>query len=279
MDVFTNLQQTTFCPFAAQATVEHGPAWVNDLPFEANVARNAERLKVHLAVGRVRRLQGFVSQVGFGLGNSVDFERTVEIFRRFVFGLGDFDSSCRGSLTQDIGSVGWSLKFADEPVFLNLFAPCYPERHSKHVAYDGCLYIFFQPEYTFDFCNVNRTRVELKAQIREKFADAGMPYDGATIDTRRKALSFVFPIRTGDPPVRWWEMFNPDPADEPHRARCEGCRRSRQSHAVQSARSRPKGNAAIQGLGALGSRTRRGSVRPAESGLDSRPERSSDHAG
>lgn len=87
---------------------------------------------------------------------------------------------------------------------------------AKHVAYDGSLYIFFQPEYTFDICNVNRTKVGLKAQIRERFADAGMSYDGATIDSRRKALSFVFPMESGDPPVRWWEPLEPvDPAKEP----------------------------------------------------------------
>lgn len=203
MDVFIDLQRTTLCPFAARAQVDHGPQWEHGVNFDTNVVRNAECLRAHMTIGRQERLQGFVSQVG--LGDSAGFTPTVETFRRFVFGLADHDGSCRDALGRDVGSVGWNLSFAGEPVFLNLFAPCYPPEHSKHVAYDGHLYVFFQPEFTFDFCNVNRAKTELKAQIREKFASAGMAYDGETIDTRRKALSYVFPIRSGDPPIRWWE--------------------------------------------------------------------------
>ncbi|WP_003612111.1 MULTISPECIES: YqcI/YcgG family protein [Methylosinus] len=203
MEAFSKLQGSTLCPFAAKAEIEYGPPWCEELGFDDNIIANARRLAAHIAEGRLRRTKGFVSQIN--LCDAVDFESTVVLFRRFVFGLAIHDVSCKQSLTRDLGAVGWSLMFAEEPIFLNLFAPCYPRAHSKHIENDGNLYVFIQPEYTFDFCEINRTKVKLKEQIRERFAEAGMPYDSSTIDTRRKALSFVFPVHHGDPPIRWWE--------------------------------------------------------------------------
>jgi hypothetical protein len=125
-------------------------------------------------------------------------------FKRLLVELGNHDVSCQLALEQQIDAVGWNFMFEYHPIFLNLFAPCYPAPHSKRIDDGEHIYVFLQPEFTFDFCNVNRSRTTLKDEIRSRFDDAGMPYDGETIDSRRKALSYVFPLTAGAPPIAWW---------------------------------------------------------------------------
>ncbi|WP_162268403.1 YqcI/YcgG family protein [Bradyrhizobium manausense] len=196
------LKGQTLCPFAQSASIEYGPPWSDTQDFRENVSRIAKALRAHLIDARKSKLQGFV--IGIRGDGFDDFSRVVSTFRDFVFELGRHDSSCRASLKEDISAPEWNLIFADEPIFLNLFAGCYPAPHSKRINDTQNIYVFFQPEFTFDFCNVNRKRAALKSSIRNSFAEAGMPYDGSTIDTRRKALSYVFPLRSGDPPIDWW---------------------------------------------------------------------------
>ena len=207
MEAFALLKNTTLCPFAQSARVEHGPPWSRDLTFIQNVAEIAEALRRHLPKCRREKMQGFVAQIG--VDAPLTFEVAVATFRRFVFELANHDRSCRTALNEEIGAEDWNFVFNGEPIFLNFFAVCYPNPHSKKVDDLKNIYVFFQPEFTFEFCNVNRNRTGLKDQIRRKFADAGMPYDGNTIDSRRKALSYVFPRDPNSPPVEWWTFPEP----------------------------------------------------------------------
>ena len=207
MDAFEALRISTLCPFAGTSRVEYGPAWRRDVDFAQNVASIADALRHHLPRCRREQLRGFVAQVG--VDDPGSFEGAVAAFRHLVFDLSDHDRSCRSVLTGDIGAREWNFKFAEEPIFLNLFASCYPQPHSKRINDPQHVYVFFQPEFTFDFCNVNRSRTVLKEQIRQGFTDAGMPYSGETIDGRRKALAYVFPLAVDDPPIEWWRPPNP----------------------------------------------------------------------
>lgn len=202
VEAFTFLKSTTLCPFAQSARVDYGPPWSGELTFFENVTNIAQALRRHLPECRREKMQGFVAEIG--VDEPLTFDGAVATFRRFVFELGRHDESCRVALGQKIDAEGWNFVFAGEPIFLNLFAGCYPNPHSKKIAHLKNIFVFFQPEFTFDFCNVNRSRTNLKNQIRQKFAAAGMPYDGRTIDSRRKALSYVFPVEANSPPVEWW---------------------------------------------------------------------------
>ncbi|MBC6718388.1 YqcI/YcgG family protein [Aurantimonas sp. DM33-3] len=210
MDNFEALRVSTLCPFAVTSKIDYGPQWSDEIGFDENVALIADGLRHHLPRCRREQLQGFVAQIK--VGDPTSFEQVVSCFRRLIFELGRHDSSCQHSLDGDIGAKEWNFTFGEEAIFLNLFAACYQWPHSKRVDDRYHMYVFFQPEFTFDFCNINRSRVALKEDIRRRFAAADMPYDGQTIDGRRKALAFVFPLKPCEPPVEWWRSAPPSHA-------------------------------------------------------------------
>lgn len=198
---FRNLKETTLCPFARGAVLEYAAnaTATSDLNEAAKIV--AQDLAVHMRIGRLQRLGGYVARLPSS-GNT--FEADVRDFAAFVNALGEHDASCREALSQDPTAVGWSLKIDGEPVFLNLFSAFYPQRHSKYISSPGSFWIFFQPEYVFEQHGINRDARETKINIRRCFAEAGMEYDATQIDRRRKAHCFVFPLRPEDGPIEWW---------------------------------------------------------------------------
>lgn len=201
MEAFEALRNNTLCPFAAASRIDYAPDWDRAATFGENVVTIADSLRSHLPRCREERLQGFVAQIGI---TDPSFEGAVSAFRRLLLALGQHDSSCHEALQGDIGGVDWNFVFDAQPIFLNLFANCYPTPHSKWIGDPDHAYVFFQPQFTFDFCNLNRMRTGVKHSIRTKFSQAGMPYDGDAIDGRRKAITFVFPLESSQRPVEWW---------------------------------------------------------------------------
>jgi hypothetical protein len=105
----------------------------------------------------------------------------------------------------EIESRGWQYTVARTRLFMNLFGPCYPKAHTKHIPFDDRIIIFAQPEDSFDFCGVNPSKTALRNSIRERFRKQGKPYSGELIDQRIESYLYVFPVGLEDPPVRWWE--------------------------------------------------------------------------
>lgn len=202
MQPFLKLQQETLCPFARRSIIHVASSWNSDREYQGNIESIAGELRKALVTCRRERHQGFLATIP--LTSNYSLTDAVSAFRSFVFALGECDEACGAKLKEDIGAIGWSFCFDGEPIFLNLFGSCYKRPHSKFVDDSFNFYVFFQPEFTFDFCNIDRSKRSIKIGIRESFADAGMPYDGETIDGRRKALSFVFPESVGLPPIKWW---------------------------------------------------------------------------
>jgi FPC/CPF motif-containing protein YcgG len=148
-------------------------------------------------------MHGFVSEIVIGLG-ARSFEDVRRGFRSYLNGLADHDEDCRRTLNGDKLRSKWQFSFAGMQMFLNVFAPCYEQPHSKFIASDDSFWVLFQPEFSFGLCGVDSSRGELKQQIREKFSSCGMPYNGEMIDRRIEALLYMFPQRITDDPVRWW---------------------------------------------------------------------------
>ena len=177
--------------------------WDRSLSSCDNTRLHAEALSAFVRVAEEGRIQGFVSEIVIG----PDAQRLEGVRRRFKGYLADLarhDDDCRRTLDLDKLGPGWQFSFAGMRMFLNVFAPCYEQPHSKFIASNDSFWVFFQPEFSFDLCGVDSSRGELKQQIRERFSSHGMPYNGQMIDRRIEALLYMFPQRMTDDPVRWW---------------------------------------------------------------------------
>lgn len=198
---FESLKQSTPCPFAKSTILEYAPSWTEGTDPKDLVRVVVEGLRRHLSYGRERELGGYVARLP---ASGRTFCSDVHDFAQFVYAMGSMDASCAESLSQDIGEEGWSLLVADEPVFLNFFSSRYPRAHSKYIDCSDSFWIFFQPEYVFDQKAINRGEHITKSRIRGRFAEAGLAYDATEIDSRRKALCYVFPPSLSDSPIYWW---------------------------------------------------------------------------
>ncbi|MDH3030143.1 YqcI/YcgG family protein [Methylobacterium fujisawaense] len=201
---FEALRAATLCPFARRAEVRYSPPWDEANGFHANVAAHAGALATFVAEGERDALHGFVSEIVIGDG-AHDFDRVRRSFNAYLVGLAEYDDDCRLAMNCDKLAAEWQFSFRGMRMFLNVFAPCYQPPHSKFIPSPNSFWVFFQPEYSFDLCNIDPSKIATKALIRSAFREAGMPYDGAQIDRRIESLLYMFPMRGTDGPVRWWD--------------------------------------------------------------------------
>lgn len=201
---FERLKQRTFCPFASSAKVKQYMYWDSDLGFVDNVLYHAVALREFTEHAQEQKFHGFASRVYIG-PEVKSFEATRVNFRRYLFALALFDQNCAHCLEQEKIDVNWQFSFNYLRMFLNVFSPCYSPQHSKYIESDDSIYIFFQPEYAFDLCGSRPLDEAIITHIRDKFRSAGQEYDGELIDRRIEAHIYMFPEKSGDPPVNWWD--------------------------------------------------------------------------
>jgi hypothetical protein len=182
----------------------YGSSWQDELSFDANLARNILELTDFCARARQERLHGFILEArSEQIGTSL--EDTRMIMHAIMSRLARADESARRSLTAgDIEQIGWQFIFAGERLFTSLFARCYPMPHTKHLRDARVVVLFFQPEFSFDFCHITRRNVAAKEAIRRVFESAGRPYDWRLIERRVESHIYMSPLRIGEEPVRWW---------------------------------------------------------------------------
>ena len=201
---FADVVQATSCLFARSARIEHGPQWQPHQSFKANVDRNAQALETFADRIERDRLHGFVIEISAGEA-AADFHVVTEVFGRVMSGLAGRDPHQAHCMTRDIEDPQWQFEFSGLRMFTSVFAPCYDRTHTKFSATPGMVFVFFQPEISFDFCNVNPHSQHTRDRIRQLFRSAGRPYDEELIDRRIEAHIYLSPQRIGDAPVRWWE--------------------------------------------------------------------------
>ena len=204
VDGFLEIVRNTLCPYASSAQVIFGPAWEAELPFEDNIKNNAGSLSQFCHRAFANRLHGFAMEIIAG-EKATQFEAVKHLFYSALKELNKHDPDLSNCMSADYTQIGWQFEFGGIRLFVNVFAPCYPERHTKYSYSKERMFIFFQPVFSFDFCGINRTNKKAKEYIRQLFCSANRSYNGDLIDDRIEAFLYMFPMATDDPPVRWWE--------------------------------------------------------------------------
>lgn len=200
---FLALRNSTKCPFAKRAVVVESPTWEPDRTFEENVQGHAVAIRAMSTRIEQERLDGFVAYVRTP-SDSPSFDEVKFQFRRYLFALAETDSSCAIAMAGDFQSPEWQFTHSDVRFFLNVFAACYPEPHSKFAPVAGGFLVFFQPEQSFSFCP-GPPLDRFKHVIRQRFSLANMPYNGERIDRRIEAPLYIFPVEPFGEDIRWWE--------------------------------------------------------------------------
>ncbi len=200
---FAAVQASTLCPYAKAARIVHGAAWRPSEGDADNWRRNAAALAAWAGTAELRRSHGFVIEIDEPEATS--FARARERLKTGLMELSAHDPAASSCMNGPFETQDWQFQFAGLRLFVNVFAPCYRLGHSKHTGDPRRMFLFFQPEHSFDLCGVNSLNRPAKEFVRSRFREAGMPYDGELIDGRIEACLYMFPLAVGDEPVRWWD--------------------------------------------------------------------------
>jgi len=200
---FELLRAGTLCPFAAKAKIWTGPSWDVQVSRSQCLQRCARDLGDFSRVALDEGYDGYVAEVGLPSDGGTDLEAVRRTFNWFLRGLALHDESCRECMAKDFLDKRWQFEYGSVRMFLNVFSSYYPKRHSKYAPIEGGFFVFFQPEFSF---KKHKAVLDdsMKAYIRNRFAAAGMPYNGRQIDERIEALLYMFPEDPSGPPVTWW---------------------------------------------------------------------------
>jgi len=200
---FIYVVENTLCPYSDRES-RIGPAWNDAVTFAENIQSNAIELERFFNTFFQLQSHGYVMEVKSQavVTNLYQFAR---LFYKILVALSDVDPNKSNCLESTIDSVGWQYEFCGFRTFITAFAPCYTKRHPRYSYSTELSYLFFQPEKSFSFCGVNSKNRKAKELARQRFKEAGRPYDGRLIDRRVEAWLYILPDEIGDPPIEWWD--------------------------------------------------------------------------
>jgi YqcI/YcgG family len=182
----------------------YGSLWVKEATLTENLTKNITELEHFCDIAFQTRLHGFVLEALVG-EKACSMAGTLDAMHSVMASLAAADESAHLSLSADnIETTSWQFTFRGIKLFTSIFSPCYPAWHTKHLPSRLSVVIFFQPDFSFDFCRIDRRNKGAKEAIRRKFAENGRPYDWQLIERRIEAHIYVSPLRLGDSPVIWW---------------------------------------------------------------------------
>jgi hypothetical protein len=200
---FLRIARNTLCPYASSAHVYLGPAWETNRSFQGHVQRTAQALTQFCEEAFAKKWHGFVMEI-VAKEQVKQFDLVKRLFFLTLKELNRYDPNASPCMDADFLQQTWQFEFARTRLFVSVFAPCYPVWHTKYSYALDRMFLFFQPDYSFDFCGVDRDNIKAKTYIRRIFQAANRPYNGEIIDQRIEALIYMSPLALDDPPVQWW---------------------------------------------------------------------------
>lgn len=202
---FLPIQQAAQCLFAASSRLETAPAYDGSDPHRAGELA-APSLRSLASRVDDDRLDGLVIEL-----TDARLGATVEVAAQTMRGVLEGVLSAEGrSLETGLAGVDrehwWFRAFGTRWFFLT-FAPCYPRCSPRSTEGSMSTFVLLQPVQAFDRHSLpaGSTIPEVtRREIRRRYASAGRPYDTRLAAQNVEALKFIWPLRPGDPAIRWW---------------------------------------------------------------------------
>ena len=208
-NAFRTVQAETQCPFAKSAII----TFARPIAAEFSAPEAAQQLYEDMATYVQEGIATAPDGLAVALPNSVigdDFRSLTTGFKSLYDALKIHDGSDEEAIaTENIEDPGWQLTIGGQRLFTLIFSSLYPADNPRHINEAGMTFIFFQPVESFSTRLVfdkDSTEFErVKANIRSRFAKAGLEYDGAINDDLREAAKYLSPQHIGMPVVEWWK--------------------------------------------------------------------------
>ena len=212
-DIFRTVQAETQCPFAKSATI----TFARSIEAGRSIPEAAQQLYEDIAMYVQEGIVTAPDGLAVALPSSVigdDFESLTSGFNSFYHALKLNDGFSEESIAaEDIEDAGWQLTMGGQRMFTIVFSSLYPADSPRHIPEAGTTFVFFQPVESFGtripYDKDSTEFKRLKANIRSRFAQAGLEYDGAINDDPREAAKYLSPRRLGAPAVQWWKSDRP----------------------------------------------------------------------
>jgi len=213
-NVFLAVQAETQCPFAESAAI----TFARSIPSESSITEAAEQLHEDIAAYVQEGIGTAPDGLAVALPNTVlgdNLESLASGFNTLYHGLKIHDGASEESLaTEDIEDPGWQLTIAGQRLFTLVFSSLYPATSPRHIPEANTTFLFFQPVQSFgarlpfdkDSAEFRRT----KANIRARFAKAGLAYDDVIHDGPSEAAKYLAPHHLGMQAIRWWTSDQPE---------------------------------------------------------------------
>lgn len=205
---FNRLVQATCCPFAKTARTALCPTWEPSRGAQQNIVTVVRWLDDFVAHAEQNELDLLVIEI-----RAVRYTRTlgsfVRLFRRILFEAAKRDPLRTEPLTNGIESLEWDFEYRGTPFFIPVFAPFYPDSHTRWSRDSKSAFILFQPDHSFGRRGINSRsphRGRVTEQSRRRCVRAGHQYNVDLISGTPKAVRYIHPIDPFGTPVRWWEM-------------------------------------------------------------------------
>jgi FPC/CPF motif-containing protein YcgG len=205
--LFAPIHRQTHCAYAAGSVIWGARPYDEDLDARTNLCAMSEDLTRFVDAAGELRLDALVVALPGRFGASIaTLAQTVHaVLRTFT------EHDPLGGEPLDPSQVedpAWCFTFGGDPLFVNTFAPCYPERHSRYSFGAAATFVLIQPRHSF--ARVVRDGetvlpVAVRSKIRSDYASHGRGYDVEISAVPFEAYRIVRPLAAGDRPVRWWE--------------------------------------------------------------------------
>jgi FPC/CPF motif-containing protein YcgG len=213
-NIFRTVQAETQCPFAKSATI----TFARSIAAEFSVPEAAQQLYEDIAAYVQEGIATAPDGLAVALPNTVigdDFKSLTSGFNSLYHSLKINDGSSEEAIaTENIENPGWQLTIAGQRLFTIVFSSLYPAANPRHIHEANTTFVFFQPVQSFNtripFDKDSAEFKKLKANIRSRFTEAGLAYDGAINDDPREAAKYLSPQHLGMQAVKWWKSDRPE---------------------------------------------------------------------
>src|SRR5665213_440035 len=203
--LFSQIRCGTPCPYARHARNVYAAQWNEDVGWDENIILIANLLGDVSALPEFRKIHGFTCSLL--VERCDEFPKVRAAFASFMDELSKCDPWQSYCMQSDLMARGWQYQYAGIRHFVSVFAPCYSADHPRHSPVPRFMFVYFQPEWSFDICGINQGTVEEKQIVRSLFQRSGKQYNGELIDGRIEALLYLLPLERDGAPVRWWETM------------------------------------------------------------------------
>jgi hypothetical protein len=204
---FEPIRRGTHCLYAATSRLWGSPPYDEAISFEENIDRVLQDMCDFLDVAREQRLDGYVLELP-ERGFAENIEILAHTFHRVLRALSDRDPAGEHCLDQPIEDLAWSFALGGDKIFVNTFAPFYPEGHSRYGFGSTSMWVMFQPRHSFRrVAQPGEIALppHIRLRIREDHAAHDRAYDPKLSTIPYEAYRCIRPLFPGDSEVRWWE--------------------------------------------------------------------------